>query len=60
MFKGTKFDNKNDLETFTRAFDTKLKTTFSDSSKPQFVKFGLTRDTDTRAGVSNGRMGLPG
>ena len=59
-FKDSKFDNKEDLAAFTAAFDTGLKATFSDKSKPQFVKFGSPRDNDTRCGVKGGRVTLPG
>ena len=55
-----KFNNKVDLAAFTESFDTGLKTTFSDSSKPQFVKFGSPRDDDARCGVKGGKLSLPG
>ena len=59
-FKDSKFDNKEDLAAFTTAFDTGLKTSFSDNSKPQFVKFGSLRDNDTRCGVKSGKLSLAG
>jgi len=59
-FKNSKFDNKKDLAAFTEAFDTGLKTTFSDNSKPQFVKFGSPRDNDTRCSVKGGKFTLAG
>ena len=59
-FKNSKFDNKHDLADFTKAFDTGLKTAFSDNTKPQFVKFCRARDNDTRCGVSGGKFNLPG
>jgi len=59
-FKNSKFDNKHDLADFTKAFDSGLKTTFSDNTKPQFVKFCRVRENDTRCGVSGGKFNLPG
>ena len=59
-FKDSKFDNKDDLAAFTAAFDTGLKTSFSDNSKPQFVRFGSPRDNDTGCGVKGGKFSLPG
>jgi len=58
--KNSSFDNGHDLAAFTESFDTGLKTTFSDNSKPQFVKFGSLRDNDTRCGVKSGKLSLPG
>ena len=55
-----KFNNVLDLAAFTKTFDTGLKTTFSDGSKPQFVKFGSSRDNDARCGVKGGKLSLPG
>jgi len=45
---------------FTDSFDTGLKTTFSDKSKPQFVKFGSLRDNDAACGVKGGKLSLQG
>jgi hypothetical protein len=59
-FKKSKFDNKQDLAAFTESFDTGLKVTFSDSSKPQFVKFGSLRDNDTSCGVKAGKLTVQG
>jgi len=58
--KDSKFDNEQDLAAFTESFDTGLKEAFSDSSKPQFVKFGSLRDNDVRCGVKSGKLSLPG
>ena len=58
--KNSSFDNKQDLAAFTESFDIGLKTTFSDNSKPQFVKFGSLRDNDARCGVKSGKLSLPG
>ena len=59
-FKNSEFDNEQDLVAFTESFDTGLKAIFSDSSKPQFVKFGSPRDTDTSCGVKSGKLILQG
>jgi len=58
--KNSRFDNEQDLEALTGSFDTGLKVTFSDSSKPQFVKFGSPRDNDARCGVKGGKFNLAG
>ena len=58
--KNSKFDNKQDLAALTESFNTGLKATFSDSSKPQFVKFGSPRDNDPRYGVKGGKFSLAG
>jgi len=59
-FKNSKFDNDQDLAAFTESFDAGLKRTFSNNSKPQFVKFGSLRDTDGHCGVKYGRLSLQG
>ncbi|KAF9650957.1 hypothetical protein BDM02DRAFT_3184899 [Thelephora ganbajun] len=58
--KNSKFDNKQDLAGLAESFDTGLKTTFSDSSKTQYVKFGSLRDNDTRCGVKAGKLSFLG
>ena len=58
--RNSRFDNEQDLAALTESFDTGLKTTFSDSSKPQFVKFGSPRDNDARCGVKLGKFNLAG
>lgn len=58
--KNSKFDNKQDLAAVAESFDTGLKETFSDNTKPQFVKFGSPRDNDARCGVKGGKLTLPG
>jgi len=55
-----KFNNEQDLETFTESFDTGLKTNFSGSSKPQFVKFASPRETEASCGVKGGKFILEG
>jgi len=59
-FKNTKFNDEQDLVAFTDSFDTGLKTTFSDKSKSQFVKFGSLRDNDAACGVKGGKLSLQG
>jgi len=59
-FKNSRFDNVQDLAAFTESFDTGLKTTFSDKSKPWFVKFGSLRDNDAACGVKGGKLSLQG
>ena len=59
-FKNSRFDNGQVLAAFTESFDTGLKATFSDGSKPQFVKFGSLRDNDEHYGVKSGKLSLPG
>jgi len=59
--KGSRFGTKQDLAAFTESFDTGLKETFSDSTKPhEFVKFGSLRDNDTHCGVKSGKLSLTG
>ena len=52
--------NEQDIAIFAERFDTGLKATFSDNSKPQFVKFGSPRDKDESCGVKGGKLNLPG
>ena len=59
-FKNSRLDNKHDLATFTEAFDTGLKRSFSDNSKTQHVRFGASRDNDASCGIKGGRLTLPG
>jgi len=59
-FKNSKFDNEQDIAAFTECFDAGLKAIFSDSSKPQFVKFGSPRDNDESCGVKGGKLTLQG
>jgi hypothetical protein len=58
--RNSRFGNEQDLAAFAESFDTGLKETFSDSSKPQFVKFGSLRDNDARCGVKSGKLNLAG
>jgi len=58
-FKDSKF-GAEDIEAFTENFDGGLKKVFSDSSKPQFVKFGSPRDNDPSCNVKHGRLSLQG
>ena len=58
--KSSKFGDEQDLAAFTESFDTKLKEIFSDSGRPQFVKFGSPRDNDPDCGVKGGKFVLQG
>ena len=59
-FKNSRFDNEQDLAAFTERFDVGLKWAFSDSSEPQYVKFGSQQDNDPRCDVRAGKLCLPG
>ena len=59
-FRNSKFDTESDLDAFTECFDKGLKNSFSEGSKPQFVKFGSARDNDGRCDVKNGKLTLQG
>jgi len=59
-FRNSKFDTESDLDTFAERFDKGLKGTFSESNKPQFVKFGSARDNDSRCDVKAGKLTLQG
>ena len=58
--KKSKFDKKQDLAAFAESFDNGLKVSFSDSTRPQSVRFGSPRDDDERCGVKGGRFSLSG
>ena len=58
--KGSKFDNKADLEAFAECFDKGLKGNFSGENKLHPVKFGSLRDNDSRCGVKEGNLRLQG
>ena len=59
-FKGSKFDNKQDIEALAGSFDAGLKTTFSDNTKQQYIKFGSPRDNNVGCGVKNGKFSVSG
>ena len=59
-FKGSKFDTESDLDAFEDCFDKGLKVSFSEDSKPKFVKFGSARDNNVRCDVKNGQLVLQG
>ena len=59
-FKNSKFDTEPDLDAFAESFDKGLKGNFSEDSKPQFVKFGSLRDTDSGCDVKDGKLTLQG
>jgi len=48
------------MDAFTERFDKGLKTSFSEDSRPQFVKFGSARDNDSSRGIKGGKLTLQG
>jgi hypothetical protein len=59
-FRKSKYDDEKYLAIFTEKFDTGVKRTFSDNTKPQWVKFGSPRDNNTRCGVKDGKIRVQG
>ena len=60
MLKGSRFNNPDDLDAFSKRFDEDVKKVFSDDVKSQYVKFGTMRDSDPSCRVKAGSLMLTG
>lgn len=50
----------DDLDTIVKSFDKTTKLRFRNSTEPQFIKFGSTRDNEQEVGIRYGQLKLSG
>ena len=60
--RNSKFNNAEDLASFSQRFDEGVKKVFStsNSTSDQYVRFGSPRDNDLSCGIRAGRLTLTG
>lgn len=59
-WKNSKYDDPDDLSTFSQKFDEGVKRVFSNDKISHHVKFGSARDNDPQCGIKAGRFTLTG
>jgi hypothetical protein len=58
--QGSKFCTADDIAEMVKDFDKKAKHSFRKLNEPAYVKFGSSRDKDTRVGIRGGQLTLSG